>query len=186
MRCKPGYRRTVRCSRSAPAPGNTLCTWRRGCRICYWLPSDRPRVIPDLALRMQTEPSPNLLPPVALDVCCGPWPAGPFTAAYAANIAHIMPWAAVLATLNGLQSCLLPGAGFFLYGPFRVSGDFTSAGNRAFDQSLRDQDPAMGLRDLEALESAAVDHHFKLDECIEMPANNLLLVLRRQGPAEDG
>ena len=150
-----------------------------------WLPTDRPEVLPSLVLRVHAEPSPNLLPPIALDVCTGPWPAGPFSAAYAANIAHIMPWSALLATLDGLDRCLPPGARFHLYGPFRVAGQFTSAGNRAFDRSLRARDPAMGLRDLEALESAAADHHFLLDECIEMPANNLLLALRRTGSGDE-
>lgn len=150
-------------------------------RPLNWLPSDRMPQLAALALRIQAQPSPNLLPPIALDVLTGPWPPGPFSAAYAANIAHIMPWPALLATLEGLGRCLSPGAGFFLYGPFRVSGQFTSAGNRAFDQSLRSQDPAMGLRDLAALESAAGGHHLMLEECIAMPANNLLLAWRRSG-----
>ncbi|MGQ3030791.1 MAG: DUF938 domain-containing protein, partial [Ferrovibrionaceae bacterium] len=49
----------------------------------------------------------------------------------------------------------------------------------AFDRSLRDRDPAWGVRDIEAVSGlAAAD--FTGPEITEMPANNLSLVFRRR------
>ena len=51
---------------------------------------------------------------------------------------------------------ILPSDGVFcLYGPFNVDGEFTSESNARFHESLQQQDPAMGIRDLEMLESTA-------------------------------
>lgn len=148
-----------------------------------WLPSERGDALPGLVARLRLEGGPNLLPARILDVVSDAWPAGLFAAAYSANTAHIMPWEAVRAMLRGLGDCLQPGAPLFLYGPFNVDGQFTAPSNAAFDASLRRQDPRMGLRDLDALESCAAGHQLQLQERIDMPANNFLLVFRKQ---EDG
>jgi hypothetical protein len=144
-----------------------------------WLPTDRPEALPDLARRVALEGSDNLRAPIELDVRRGPWPAGPFGAAYAANVAHIMTWPAVQAMFEGLARSLAPGAGWFLYGPFKRGGVHTSAGNRAFDRSLRAAGTGMGLRDVEALESLGARHQLELNEDLAMPANNRLLVFHR-------
>ncbi len=89
-----------------------------------------------------------------------------------------MPWAGVCAVFAGLEGCLAPGAPFFLYGPFNTGGGYTAPSNREFDLGLRSRDPAMGLRDIEALESQAGRHKLALEERIAMPANNFLLVFR--------
>ena len=49
----------------------------------------------------------------------------------------------------------------------------------AFDRELRGQDPAWGVRDLEAVTELAATHGFEEPEVIDMPANNLSLVFRR-------
>jgi hypothetical protein len=54
----------------------------------------------------------------------------------------------------------------------------TADSNLAFDASLRARDPAWGLRRLEAVVATAVG--FVLDEVVELPANNVIVVLRRQ------
>jgi hypothetical protein len=51
--------------------------------------------------------------------------------------------------------------------------------NAAFDASLRERDAAWGIRDLEAVAAAAAVEGFGPPEVIEMPANNLSLVFRR-------
>ena len=68
----------------------------------------------------------------------------------------------------------------YLYGPYRRAGRPTAPSNEAFDRSLRAQNPAWGLRDLEALAAAADAGGFALEEVVEMPANNLSLILRRR------
>ena len=67
-----------------------------------------------------------------------------------------------------------------LYGPFRRGGAHTAPSNEAFDASLRRQDPAWGIRDLEAMASLGEAHGLALDEVVEMPANNLIVVLRKR------
>lgn len=145
-----------------------------------WLPSELPERLAMLKQRLYAQPSENLLSAIALDVRTNDWPDVTFDAAYAANIAHIMSWTAVLAVFRGLEKCMANQACFFLYGPFNVDGRYTSDGNRGFDHSLRANDPEMGIRDLEQLETAAAGHNFELQERLSMPANNLLLVFRHQ------
>ena len=145
-----------------------------------WLPTERRSEIPGLAARLALQGSNNILAPVQLDVLTDPWPKDLFTAAYSANTSHIMSWQAVQAMMRGVGACLVPGGRFCLYGPFNADGDFTAPSNEAFDRGLRARDPAMGLRDIEALESEAGRLQMILAECRVMPVNNFLLVFRKR------
>jgi hypothetical protein len=70
----------------------------------------------------------------------------------------------------------------YLYGPYRRAGISTAPSNEAFDQSLRARDPAWGLRDLESVVEEAKARDFRLEDVVEMPANNLSVVLRHGLP----
>ncbi len=143
-----------------------------------WQPSDRDEHLQGLTARVQREGSPNILPPIKLDVL-EQWPAGMFDAAYSANTAHIMGWDAVCATFAGLGAHLAADGLYCLYGPFNQGGQFTADSNRVFDSHLRSRDPEMGLRDLEALESLASRSQMILQNQFPMPANNQILVFRK-------
>ena len=91
-----------------------------------------------------------------------------------------MSWVAVKAMFAGVGNCLAAHAPFLLYGPFRVEGQFTSDSNRLFDASLRRRDAEMGVRDLGALESLAGRHHMTLEQRLDMPANNFILIFRKR------
>ncbi|MEE8495279.1 MAG: DUF938 domain-containing protein [Xanthomonadales bacterium] len=145
-----------------------------------WQPSDRDEYLQGLTARLGQEGSPNILPPIKLDVL-EQWPEGFFDAAYSANTAHIMGWVAVCATFAGLGACLAPGGLYCLYGPFNQDGRFTADSNREFDSHLRSRDPQMGLRDLAALESLANRSQMVLHKQFPMPANNQLLVFQKKG-----
>ncbi len=124
----------------------------------------------------------NVRPPLLLDVSAQPWPDTPAVdAAFSANTAHIMGWPEVCAMFAGLGTLLPAGAPFCLYGPFNVSGRFTSDSNRAFDASLRERDAQMGLRDLDDLEALGERTGFALAADHTMPANNQLLIWQRVG-----
>jgi SAM-dependent methyltransferase len=131
----------------------------------------------------------NLRAPLALDVTNADWeknagiPAD-LTGILCINLLHIAPWSAALGLLRGAGAALAPGRLLYLYGPYRRGGAHTAPSNAAFDRSLRAQDPAWGVRDLEAVVAAAEEAGFALDEVVEMPANNLSLILRRR-PAGD-
>jgi len=83
--------------------------------------------------------------------------------------------------LDGARTLLPTGRPLFLYGPYRRFGRHTSASNEQFDSDLRAHNPEWGLRDLEAVADGAVSAGFVLAEIVEMPANNLSLVFRREG-----
>ena len=144
-----------------------------------WQPSERRELLPGLNARIRSEGCVNVLPAIELDVF-GAWPDHEYAAAYSANTAHIMSWPGVCAMFSGVGRRLHGGGPFCLYGPFNIGDRFTSASNEEFDRALRQRDPDMGLRDVEALDSLARGHQMALQERIRMPANNLLLVFRQR------
>ena len=67
-----------------------------------------------------------------------------------------------------------------LYGPFRYGGAHTADSNAAFDADLRRRDPAWGIRDFEAVDRLAAAAGLRLAADHAMPANNRLIVWRRE------
>ena len=116
--------------------------------------------------------------PLELDID-GPFPALDADAAFSANTSHIMSWPQVQRLFAGVGAMLPPGGVFALYGPFNYGGKHTSESNARFDAMLRHRDPASGLRDAEAIVALAKGHGLALAEDNAMPANNRLLVFRR-------
>lgn len=121
----------------------------------------------------------NILRPVVLDVTNNQWPNTTTEAIYTANTAHIMSWVAVQSMFAGVGRLLNVGGLFCIYGPFNYNGEFTSAGNAKFDETLRSRDPASGIRDFEALERLAFSGGMRLKEDAEMPANNRFLIWQK-------
>jgi len=129
--------------------------------------------------------SANLGQPLALDVTASNWETSAgvpsdLAAILCINLIHIAPWSAALGLVRGAAAALGAGRVLYLYGPYRRAGRPTAPSNEAFDRSLRAQNPAWGLRDLDALAAAADAEGFALEEVVEMPANNLSLILRRR------
>lgn len=119
----------------------------------------------------------NLREPIHLDVTDDEWDLGTVDAVYNSNLIHITPWKCCLGLLAGARRHIRPGGRLIIYGPFRIDGEHTAPSNLAFDEDLRSRDARWGVRDLEAIEDAAVG--FQLEERVEMPANNQVLVFRR-------
>jgi hypothetical protein len=122
---------------------------------------------------------PNVRPALALDAAAEAWPVARADAALCINMAHISPWAATMGLLRGAARVLPLGAPLVLYGPWIRDGVKTAPSNLDFDASLRERNPDWGLRRLEALTAAAAAD-FGAPQVIEMPANNVTLVLRRR------
>lgn len=144
-----------------------------------WLPTERAAVLTGLRARLEQEAVKGVESPRELDVLTGPWPQGPFDAAFTANTCHIMGWDAVEAMFDGVARVLRGGGRFLVYGPFLEAGVVPAEGNRRFDESLRATDPRQGLRELGALESLASHYHLQPTERVPMPANNLTLIFTR-------
>ena len=140
-----------------------------------WQPTEQRDHLTGLNARIRLEGRANILLAIELDVE-GAWPDQQFAAVYSANTAHIMPWAAVCAMFAAVGRRLVPSGAFCLYGPFNHGGAHTAPSNAEFDRQLQARDPAMGLRDIEALEELAHSSGLRLAQRRELPANNELLV----------
>lgn len=143
-----------------------------------WLPSDidDDNLASIRAWRAENS-RPNFLDPIRLDVLADPWPVDQVEAIFSANMIHITPWKCCLGLLAGARRHLVSGGLLILYGPFRIGGEHTAESNEAFDGSLRNRDPRFGVRDLEAVVEATEE--LSLEERVEMPANNQILVFER-------
>ncbi|WP_458526952.1 DUF938 domain-containing protein [Onishia taeanensis] len=145
-----------------------------------WQPSDpSPDALASIAAWRAVDGAANLAEPVALDAMQRPWSVAPFDALVAINLVHISPWEVTEALMAEAALRLPPGGVLFLYGPFRREGAHTAPSNAAFDASLRSRDLHWGIRDLEAVTACAEARGLSLERVVEMPANNLSLVLRR-------
>ena len=122
---------------------------------------------------------PNLLPHVLIDASAPDWPVARADALLCINMVHIAPWAATQGLMAGAGRLLSKGAPLILYGPYIETGVETAPSNLAFDGNLRAQNPDWGLRDLTEVTTLAAAHGLRLDQRIEMPANNLSLVFRK-------
>jgi SAM-dependent methyltransferase len=122
----------------------------------------------------------NVLPPLDLDVRSPDWGVDAADAVVCVNMIHIAPWSCTEGLLAGAARLLPPNGPLVIYGAFKRGGAHTAPSNEAFDASLRRQDPDWGIRDLEAVAALGEAHGFALDEIVEMPANNLTVVLRKQ------
>ncbi|WP_375593808.1 DUF938 domain-containing protein [Algihabitans albus] len=138
------------------------------------------------ALRVDQSQDPaNIRPPITLDVTERPWPVAAADAVLCINMIHIAPWACCQALLAGASEILPPGGPLLLYGPFRRRGAHTAASNAAFDRSLRVQNAAWGIRDLEAVTACAEKAGLELESVRDLPANNLAVAFRRSERRED-
>lgn len=121
----------------------------------------------------------NLRPAIALDAAAPDWPIVSADALLCVNMLHISPWDAAVGLFAGAGRVLGSGAPLVLYGPFVEPDVETAASNHAFDQSLRQRDPAWGLRSTADLDRLAAGHGMTRTARCAMPANNLVLVYRR-------
>ena len=122
----------------------------------------------------------NVAMPLPLDVTQQEWGCGATDGVFTANTLHIMPWSSVLALFRGTGRILRPGGTMVIYGPFNYEGRFTSDSNEQFDAFLRARDPQSGIRDFEAVVSAARElAGLELGRDAPMPANNRSLVFNK-------
>ena len=145
-----------------------------------WQPTEaQPAALDTIAAR--TARLTNVRPPLPLDVMAPRWLPGDarFDLVFCANMLHIAPWETCAALMRGSARHLAPGGTLVTYGPHLEDGVATSAGNLSFDRSLREENPAWGIRRREDVEQQAAHAGLRLAARHAMPANNLLLVWQR-------
>lgn len=146
----------------------------------HWQSSDQGAYLPDLSARLTQQNLANLPPPVPFDVNRDRPPGSDYDAIFTANTLHIMAPSVVKNFFKLLPHLCTDHACLAIYGPFKYDGRFTSESNAAFDHSLKQRDPDMGIRNIEWVTDLAAEQGFKLAEDVSMPANNQLLVFNRQ------
>jgi cyclopropane fatty-acyl-phospholipid synthase-like methyltransferase len=145
----------------------------------HWQSTDVAENVDTLRVRFRREASGRLPQPLALDVRDQQWPGGPYDAVFTANTLHIMPFDYAPCLFEGAARVLADQGLLLSYGPFMDNGMHTSESNRQFDQSLRQRDPAMGIRDTAKIRPMAEAAGLNLNDDIAMPANNRVLVFRK-------
>ena len=164
----------------ASGTGQHVCAFAAAFPSLTWQPSD-PSDAARASISAWTAHGAltNVLPPLALDASSPDWPVARADALLCVNMAHISPWAATLGLLDGGVRALPSGALLVLYGPWHIGGRPTAPSNAAFDEDLRARDPAWGVRHLEVLLAEAAVRGYALVRVEAMPANNLVIALRR-------
>ena len=149
-------------------------------------PSDPdPQARASIAERVAESGLSNVRTPQLVDASADDWtlPAE-ITASLAAivciNMIHISPWSAALGVLRGAGKLLASDGVLYLYGPYRRRGRATAPSNEAFDRDLRARNRAWGVRNVEDVVAEAAVQKLALAEIVDMPANNLSVVLRRE------
>ena len=146
-----------------------------------WQPSDpEPAALASIEAHRAEAALSNLRAPLRLDASADGWPVEQADAIVCINMVHISPWEATLGLFAGAGRLLAAGAPLYLYGPYRREGLPTAPSNEAFDRSLKMQNPAWGLRNVEDLIALGDANGLGFERWVEMPANNLSLIFRRR------
>ena len=132
----------------------------------------------------------NVRPAMPLDATQPDWlsgedglpPKDKIAAILCINVLHISPWRVSEGVIAAAGRYLRTEGYLFIYGPFARNGRHTAHSNAQFDASLRSQDPAWGVRDTADIETLGAAQGLRIGDIVEMPANNLTLVLNRADP----
>ncbi|MEO5660577.1 MAG: DUF938 domain-containing protein [Polaromonas sp.] len=175
----------------ASGTGQHVAWFAASLPLWTWQPTDaQPAGLNSIAARLAQPGLRNVRAPLLLDVLAPRWlpdDAARFDAIYCANMLHIAPWATCAALMRGSARHLTPRGVLVTYGPYLEDEVPTAAGNLAFDQSLRAQNPAWGIRRREDVVQEAARAGLQLSARHALPANNLLLVWTLAGaPEPDG
>ncbi len=164
----------------ASGTGQHVVHFARALPELVWQPSDSDaRALAWIESLVDASALANARMPLRLDVHEQPWPVRGVAAVLCINMIHIAPWTATETLFRGVDG-VLEGAGpLVLYGPYRRDGQHTAPSNEAFDANLKSRNVEWGVRDLGEVAAVAGGYGFALDEIVEMPANNLTVVFRR-------
>lgn len=153
-------------------------------KLCRWIPSDVDFGARESILAWKnTCLVDNLELPLLIDVTQNDWQKQvknrEINAIVNINMIHIAPWQACLGLIQGAGQILPDDGILYFYGPYKRHGEHTAPSNASFDHSLRDRNPLWGVRDLEEVVETAAAQNLKLQQVIEMPANNLSVIFSR-------
>ncbi|MBO3461265.1 class I SAM-dependent methyltransferase [Aetokthonos hydrillicola Thurmond2011] len=147
-------------------------------------PSDKTEEVFDNIKRLTQETeAKNVYAPIKLDLTePETWSvvaAKKFDAIFCINIFQVAP----ISIADGMMECaaklLSPNGQLFIYGPFKVDGQYTTPSNEEFDTTLLSyQVPEWGLKDIADITNAAKKWKLDLKHKIDMPSHNFTLLYR--------
>ena len=144
-----------------------------------WQPTDiETDRIKSIDLRAEQANLKNIRKAQILDVL-NAWPQDTYNFIFCANMVHISPFVTTPALFEGANEVLNSDGIIFLYGPFFEKDVEPASSNIAFDRDLRARNSEWGIRNKESIEDYAKKSNFNLIARHEMPANNLLLVFKK-------
>lgn len=145
-----------------------------------WQPSDlHPDALTSIEAWRESSGVANVRAPLRIDASSPDWPVEHADAVLSINMVHISPWVSALGLLNGAARILPPSGPLILYGPWLKADIETAPSNVAFDTDLKSRDPEWGLRSVGEFAAAAEERGLGVEETRSMPANNVMLLLRR-------
>lgn len=152
----------------------------------YWLATDPAEdKVESIKAWHAVSPTPNLLPPLALDAVAATWPVesielpAPITAIVCVNMIHVSPWKVTMGLLAAAGRILEKEGILYLYGAYMMGGKHTAPSNAEFDAMLKKTNPEWGLRNLQDVEAEAGKNGLKLIKVVPMPANNFSVVFQK-------
>lgn len=165
----------------ASGTGEHVVHFARARPDLVWQPTDpSPKARDSIAAWVAAEGLANVRAPLDLDAVGGEWPVAGVDAVVCINMLHISPWAATEGLMRGVGTRLPSGGLLYIYGPFRRADAPTAPSNEAFDADLKSRDTRWGLRMLEDVRAEADANGLGLEGFVEMPANNLSLIIRKR------
>ncbi len=145
-----------------------------------WQPSDPdPEGCRSIAAWTKRAGVDNVLPPLQLDALAPQWDIAKPAAILCINMVHIAPWEASIGLFGKAALLLDSGSNFYLYGPYFRGDAPTAQGNLDFDRSLKSRNLRWGIREVDDMDALATKNGFTRTDLVEMPANNLSLIYRR-------
>jgi SAM-dependent methyltransferase len=125
---------------------------------------------------------PNLCPPLDYDLRVDLWQLRPVDAVLCVNVLHVAPPECLEALCRGAARVLSGGAPLAVGGPLCRRGAPIAGRLARIDAQLRAADPALGVRELEAIRDAGQRHDLRADAEFPLAEDgDLLLVLRKAG-----
>jgi hypothetical protein len=171
----------------ASGPGQHGALFAQAMPDIFWQASD-----PDPRMRASEqawgEGLENMPSPLDLNVLKPQWwkaVENPVDMMLCVNMIHCASKDTIEGLLAGAGRLLEPGSALLLYGPFTFNGMHSVDSNKNFDRMLRQQNAEWGVRDLNDIAVAGQKHAMFYERFVEMPSNNHILVLRRQGTLQE-
>lgn len=148
-----------------------------------WQPSDiDERYLESIKAYITESKLENVKLPVTVDVTkdISEWPeplgANPVDVLLNINMVHITPWACTEGLFAAAAKILKPSGIMVTYGPYAIHGEISPESNVSFNESLKSQNAAWGLRDIDDLEKEAKKNGLNFDAMFDMPSNNKTLI----------